>query len=97
MTRSSTVSLLSGSVRLTATVRSIKVVSPTARAHLLDRDHAGDFRRYGGDFLGGAFRRHIGEGVDGAATEPPAGDADQDRDRQRGRRIRPPQAKPHPA
>ena len=63
-----------------------------AGAHLLDRDHARYLRGGGGDLLGGACRRHVGKGVDGAPAEPPAGKADQDRHRQRGNRIRPPQS-----
>ena len=86
----------SGSVRLTATARSMKVLSPTARARTCStRDHAGHFRGRGGDLLGGACRRRVGQRVDGAAAEPPAGDADQDRDHERGGRIRPPQADAH--
>ena len=34
-------------------------------------------------------RRHVGERVDGALAQPPAGDADEHRDDQRGDRIRP--------
>ena len=68
-----------------------------AGAHLLDRDHARHFRGDGGDLLGGALRRRVGERVDGAPSEPPAGDADQHRDHQRGGGIRPTKAEPHAA
>ncbi len=72
-----------------------RFVADRTRTHLLDAYHAGDFCRRRGDPLGGALRRRIRQRVDGAAAEPPTGDADQDRNHERGDGIRPPQAGAH--
>ena len=46
-----------------------------ARAHALDRDHAGDPCRRSREMrAAGAFGRGVGESFDGAASEPPARD-----------------------
>ena len=54
-----------------------------SRAHPLDRDDAGHAPGDRRDVLAHAGRRRIGQGVDGAAAEPPAGNADEDRDHDR--------------
>ena len=53
------------------------------RPHPLDGDHAGHLARDRGDALADAGRRRVGQRVDGAPAEPPAGDADENRDHQR--------------
>ena len=80
----------SGSVRLTATTTSTNSLSPTGRTRTRStattpRDAPATRRTR----FGGARRRGIGQRVDGAAAEPPAGDADEHRDDERGGRVRP--------
>ena len=58
-------------------------------AQPIDGDDAGEALNGRRDLGGGAGRRSIGEGVDGAPAEPPAGDADEHRDDDRGSRVRP--------
>ena len=53
------------------------------RPHPFDADHAGHLPRDRGNALADAFRRGVGQGVDGAPAEPPAGNADEDRDHDR--------------
>ncbi len=50
------------------------------RAHALDGNDAGHLARDRGDALADAGRRGVGQRIDGAPAEPPAGDADEDRD-----------------
>jgi len=70
----------SGSVRLTATARS---------THPLDADDAGHLPRDRGNAFADAFGRRVGQGIDGAPAEPPAGNADENRDHDRRRGIGP--------
>ena len=87
----------SGRVRLTATTTSTNSLSPTgARARRRPRPRRGRGRHAPHDF-GRARRRGVGQRVDGAAAEPPAGDADEQRNHECCGRIRPLVAERHPA
>jgi hypothetical protein len=64
----------SGKVRLTATTTSTNSLSPTwPHPHAVDRHHAAHASRDPSDGGGGARRRGVGQRLDGAAAEPPAG------------------------
>ena len=67
-----------------------QLVADRPHPHALDRDHAGArARRARRIAVGRAGRRGVGQRVDGAPAEPPAGEADEQRDDQRGRGVRP--------
>ena len=74
-----------------------QLVADRPHPHALDRDHAGRAASDAPDGFGGACRRGIGQRVDGAAAEPPAGDADEHRNDERGGRVRPLVAQRHAA
>ena len=67
-----------------------QLVAGRPHPHALDRHHAGHAgRRCARTLSRSAGRRGVGQRVDGAAAEPPAGDADEHRDDDGGGRIRP--------
>ncbi len=60
-----------------------------AGAHAIDCDDAGHLPRDRTDPLADTRRRGVGQRIDGASAEPPAGNADEDRDHDCRRRISP--------
>ena len=77
-------------MRLTATVDlDEQLVADRPHPHALDRDHAAHALGDARDRFGGARGRGVGQRVDGAPAEPPAGEADEQRDDERRGGIRP--------
>src|SRR5262249_52893687 len=90
----------SGRVRLAAMSRSTNSRGPTFRARTRPTPpaprgaHALDLADARADALARPGRRGVGERLDGAPAEPPAGEADEQRNHEGGRRVGPGIAEP---